>query len=65
MSDMELDWKAAKEHFDAVRRQYEALRGRPGVNTALALMLVFAPLAARYDSGERSRELWAAMMAVE
>jgi hypothetical protein len=60
-----MDWEKAKAHFDAVRKLYQELEGSPGVNTTIALRLVFAPLASRYNAGERTQELHDAMMAVE
>lgn len=60
-----LDWDAAKQHFDDVRKVYQDLEGKPGVNTTVALRLVFDPLAKRFNSGERTAELHAEMMAVE
>ncbi len=53
-----MDWESAKQHFDEVRTTYQELEGTPGVNTTMALRLTFDPLAARYDDGERSRELY-------
>ncbi len=60
-----LDWDKAKEHFDEVRQQYVDLLGTPGVNTAFALRITFDPLLARYNDGERTEELYAAMLSVE
>jgi hypothetical protein len=59
------DYLKAKMHFDNVRKQYEDLEGVEGVNTTIALRFVFDPLAKRYNAGERSEELYCAMMAVE
>lgn len=61
----ELDWKLAKYHFDGIRQVYLDLEGTPGVNTTLALHFTFTPLAMRYNCGERTQELYDAMMAVE
>ena len=63
----ELDWTIPKSHFDGVRKTYEEFDAIPGVivNTKAALELVFKPLAERYENGERSEELYDAMMAVE
>ncbi len=58
-------WVAAKAHFDAVRKQYQDLEGTPGVNTTLALRLTFDPLARRYNSGERSLELYSEFISAE
>lgn len=60
-----MDFKRAKEHFDDVRKEYENLEGVRGVNTTLALRLVFDRLAIRYNAGERSGGLYMEMMAVE
>lgn len=60
-----MDWEIAKAHFDEARNVYQDLEGLPGVNTSLALRMVFDPLALRYNKGERSQELHDAMMGVE
>ena len=60
----ELDWPAAKAHFDRAREQYQALEGLPGVNTTFTLRMVFDPLAKRYNAGERTPELHAAMVSL-
>ena len=60
----EIDWPKAKEHFDDIRKQYQDLEGMPGVNTSLDLRVTFDPLAVRYNSGERTKELYEAMMEV-
>jgi len=59
------EWTNAYLHFDGVRKTYEALVDVPGVNTKAALEIVFKPLAERYENGERSEELYDAMMNVE
>lgn len=61
----EEEWKRAKVHFDNVRQQYQDLEGKSGVNTTMALRTVFDPLAKRYNSGERSEELFTEMMNVK
>ena len=61
---VELDWPAAKEHFDRAREQYQALEGLPGVNTTFTLRMVFDPLGKRYNAGERTPELHAAMLSL-
>ena len=60
-----MDFERAKKHFDEIRKEYEDLEGVRGVNTTLALRLVFDGLARRYNEGERSGELHMAMMSVE
>jgi hypothetical protein len=60
-----MDWEKAKEHFNAVRKEYQDLEGINGVNTSLALLMVFRPLAIRYNQGERSEDLYRSMMEVK
>ena len=60
-----MDWDKAKDHFDAVRQQYQNLEGTPGVNTTLALRITFDPLSKRYNNGERTQELYDEMADVE
>lgn len=60
-----MDWDKARRHFDLVVKQYESLRGEPGVNADMALTFVFAPLRKRYDAGERSAALYEEMLSVE
>jgi NTP pyrophosphatase (non-canonical NTP hydrolase) len=61
-----LNWKHAESHFTYVRRQYEMLAEQPGANTKLALALTFKPLAVRFfEQGERTKELFDAMMDVQ
>lgn len=60
-----LDWEKAFFHFNEIRARYQDLAGMPGVNTSLALEHVFRPLAERYERGERTKELYQEMMAVE
>lgn len=60
-----MNWEKAEKHFDEVRRQYKSLKGIPGVNTSFALLLIFDPLAKRYNDGERTQELYDEMMAVK
>ncbi len=61
----ELDWLQAKEYFDTIRKRYQDLEGTSGVNTTLALRLTFDPLSKRFNSGERSDELYNEMLMVE
>ena len=60
-----MDWDAAKKHFDEMRKRYQDLEGMPGVNTTLALRVTFDPLAKRFNSGERTEELYNEMNSVE
>lgn len=59
------EWIEAKDHFDSHMRIYQDLLGKPGVATGPALMVTFEPLLRRYNSGERSRDLYEAMLGVE
>lgn len=60
-----LDWTIPKAHLDQTIETYESFLDTPGVNTQIALEHVLRPLAARYENGERSEELYDAMMNVE
>lgn len=64
-SNEAMDWEKAREHFDAVVKEYQDLEGTPGVNTTFALRITFDPLRMRFNRGERSRSLYDAMMSVE
>jgi len=59
------DWHEATAHFFATMRRYQDLMGAPTVVVGPALLVTFEPLARRYESGERTRELFEAMQAVE
>ncbi len=59
-----LSWEECKAYFDSTKEQYTALIGVPQVNPHFALHLVFEPLEKRYDAGERSVQLFDAMMEV-
>lgn len=59
------EWAEAKAHFDYVMSEYVALVGEPGVMVGPALMITFEPLLRRYNIGERTRELYDEMMAVQ
>lgn len=59
------DWQEAAAHFFATMRRYQDLMGAPTVVVGPALLVTFEPLARRYQSGERTRELYDAMLAVE
>lgn len=60
-----LEWEVAVEHFKNTRAIYQDLVGTPGVNTSFALEAVFRPIAERFERGERTVELYEAMMSVE
>lgn len=61
----ENEWTEAKEHLDEVIREYKNLQGMPGVNVNFALTLVLNPLLNRFNSGERTDELYESMMNTE
>lgn len=62
----EQEWAEAKEHFDCVFGFYkDLLGGAIGVQVLPAITIVFLPLARRYNTGERGRELYEAMLEVE
>ena len=65
LQEKTINWEKAKEHLDEITDRYKRLVGIPGVNTSLALILVMYPLAFRYDSGERTQELYNEMLEVE
>ena len=60
-----LDWNKAKKHFDSIRQVYLDLEGVSNVNTTFALRVGFDPVAKRYNSGERTKELYDEMLSVE
>ena len=60
-----LDWDIAKSHFDSTMQVYKNLVGTPGVAMGPALMITFEPLLRRFNSGERTKELYEGMLAVE
>ena len=60
-----LRWDIAKAHLDMTIENYESLRGSPHVNVDFALQYVLIPRAERYDAGERTEELFRAMMESE
>jgi hypothetical protein len=60
-----LDWEKALAHFRRTRRVYQEYLDLPGVNTSIALAVIFRPLAKRFFTGERTRELYNSMMSVE
>jgi hypothetical protein len=60
-----MDWEQAKKHFDSVRKEYEDLEGVKGVNTTLALRMVFDQIAIRFNQGERSEKLYNEMIEIK
>lgn len=59
------DWRKAEEHLARCEREYDALRGVPGVNPYFAIVFVLKPLRARLNGGERSQELFDEIMEVQ
>jgi hypothetical protein len=59
------EWEKAKKHTETILEYYKELIGVPGVNTTIAITFVFEPLLRRYNSGERTQELYDEMMSVE
>ncbi len=57
-------WLEAVEHFYETKKQYESLKGMPGVNVNFVLEVVLLPLQ-RYIHGDRSDELWQEMRSVK
>ena len=64
VSEEKMNWEKAEIHFDEVRKLYLDLEGVSGVNTTFALRVTFDPLAKRYNSGERTEDLYEDMMGV-
>ena len=58
-------WETAKENFDKIFEMYKDMLGQPDTNTSIAIAFVLNPLLTRYNSGERSKELYDEMMDVE
>lgn len=62
MAEDSLNWESAKEHFDEYFQQYREL---PNYAGTLGIILTFNPIQKRYENGERTPELFSAMMAVK
>jgi len=61
----EQEWQEAEKYFYQTMRQYEGLRGMPGVNVELALTYVFEPIAGEFENGGRTDDLYDSMINVE
>ena len=57
-------WTDAKKHLDEVVAQYKSLVGTPGVNAIFGLAYLNS-LLTRYNSGERSEDLYKEMIECE
>lgn len=55
------NWDDAQEHLETCEREYAAI-GTPG---AFVLTFVLRPLRDRFNKGERTKELYNEIMAVE
>jgi hypothetical protein len=62
---MDVDWQFAEGHLRDIENRYFELLGTPGVNTSLALTFTIEPLIRRFRLGERTDELFQAIMALE
>jgi hypothetical protein len=60
-----VNWEEAKAHVDAAKETYLSLSKMPGANVSFVLNFVINPLLRRYESGERTDELYGEMMNVE
>ena len=58
-------WEAAREHLRKLDGQYAALLSMRGVNVNFVRFIIIAPLAERYDQGERTPGLYKEMLEVE
>ena len=61
MPTNEVNWEKAEKHLDSLIAEYEAI----GTAGWFGLNLTLLPLKRRLDSGERSEELYAAIMSCE
>lgn len=61
----QLDWQRAELYLETVERNYNSLKGMPGVNVTFAIQFVIDPLRERFNRGERTAELHAAIMELE
>lgn len=61
----QLDWKRAEKYLETVERNYNSLKGVPGVNVTFAIRFVIDPLRERFNQGERTAELHTEIMALE
>ncbi len=59
------EWSRAVEHALNVQGQYISLMGLSGAMVGPALMLAVEPVLRRYNGGERTDDLYEAMMALE
>lgn len=62
---VDMDWDKAETHFKSVLEQYKELVGRHGVNVMFAMTATFDPLLKRFNDGERTQDLYDAMLGVQ
>jgi hypothetical protein len=55
------DWKTAENHLQEIEKEY----ARIGGSGLMALLVTIGPLRDRYDSGERTEDLYKKIMALE
>jgi hypothetical protein len=59
-----MDWEKAEQHVRSVLKQYTDAAGMPSVSVGFGIMVLEA-LLRRYTAGERTPELYEAMMGAE
>ena len=60
-----MDWDAAEKYFQRKALKRLGGIGVEGVQAELVLIAVFFPLANRFNSGERTEDLYNKMMSVD
>lgn len=61
----EADWLKASDHLNFIMQRYQEVGRERGTNTQFALTMVFLPLRARFDEGERTHVLYEDMLGAE
>ena len=59
------NWLQAKQHFDEIWNAYDLQQLNHAVSVSLIVDHVLTPLKRRYEEGERTQELYEAMMKVK
>ena len=60
-----LDWDKVPSHLVDISKYYGGFAGRVGFNPFVYMNKIVVPLTKRYDKGERTQELYDAIMALE
>ncbi len=60
----EENWENAKDYLDLLLEEYKSLLGKPGVNPIFGMAILNA-LLVRFNSGERTQELFDEIMSCE